>query len=215
MPPRLRVLPQRGRPWTVPTVARCGRHPPGLCVPTAHRPHRRDHRRTIPIRPSKFRDHLSRWFPSGEPSFRLATEHRPRIRPRPITSLARCLNPPDVRRQCVAFADGQRSGRQPRGGEPGCELPAPASLHEPFVAVSLTQPDGKSVRQMVQHPGAAPAMSANRTRRHEPEIRKGPTLRPGTPGRRPRRRLRCMPRRRPRRRLRSMPRRRLRRSPVM
>jgi hypothetical protein len=199
LPPRLPAHPRDWCPRTQPTVAWQGRNPPGLCVPPAHRSYGRDHRRTIPIRPAKLRDDLSRWFAGREPSFRLATKHRPRIRPRSVTLRVHCLNPPDVRRQCVAFADGQRSGRHLRGGETGCELPAPASLQEPFVAVGLTQPDGKSVRQMVQHPGAAPAMSANRTRRHEPEIRKGPTLRPGTPGRRPRRRLRCMPRRRLRR----------------
>ena len=57
LPLRLRPPPRR-RTFVVATVVRRARQPARLREPPAHRPQRRDHRRTIPVRQAKLRDHL-------------------------------------------------------------------------------------------------------------------------------------------------------------
>jgi len=124
MPSRLRARPSRVRPRFVSVVVWRGRQPARLSEPPAHRPHRRDHRRAVAVRPAKLRDHMGRRLPGGEPPFRLTAKHGPRIRAGPIPRGCRRLHTPQVRRERLPFTDSQHPRRQPHCGEPLHELPS-------------------------------------------------------------------------------------------
>ncbi len=123
-------------------------------------------------------DDRCRGVSRGEPSFRLATQHRPGMRAWLSLTVDRAPHALHVSRECRAAAGPQRPRGHPHDTKALCELLAAPLAHEGLAPMYVAQPDMDSMGQKPHCPRPPPAVRANRTGRMSRPVRPHHPCRP-------------------------------------